>query len=218
MSEQITANKAGTGNLYVIAAPSGAGKTSLVKALLGDSKDIEVAVSYTTRPKREGEVDGLDYYFIDKNSFLDMVNKDQFLEYAQVFDNYYGTSREKVEQRLIKGKDIILEIDWQGARQVRKAFPPSSEQQCIGIFILPPSRPALEERLNARGQDSKEVIARRMQGAVEEISHFEEFDYLLVNDVFEEALADLKAILRVNQLVFGLQSKRIGGLITDLLA
>ena len=218
MPEQISANKAATGNLYVIAAPSGAGKTSLVKALLSDTTDIEVAVSYTTRPKREGEVEGVDYYYIDKNNFLDMVNKDQFLEYAQVFDNFYGTSREKVEQRLKKGKDIILEIDWQGARQVSNAFPPPSKQQCIGIFILPPSRSALDERLHARGQDSEEVIARRMQGAVEEISHFDEFDYLVVNDVFEEALSDLKAILRANQLVFGLQSKRIGGLITDLLA
>jgi len=218
MSEQTSINQANSGNLYVIAAPSGAGKTSLVKAILNDNNDIEAAVSYTTREKRAGEVEGVDYYFIDKGRFQDRVKSGEFLEYAQVFDNFYGTSREKVALRLKEGKDIILEIDWQGARQIKNAFPPASEQQCISIFVLPPSKSALEARLQSRGQDSNEIIARRMQSAVSEISHYDEFDYLVVNDVFEDALVDLQMIIRVKRLALRPQSARNAGLITELLA
>lgn len=202
-----------SGQLFVIAAPSGAGKTSLVKALVDSMEDVEVSVSYTTRPKRQGEVDGVHYHFIDKPTFLAMVDNAEFLEHAEVFDNFYGTSEKKIAEQLKSGAHVILEIDWQGAEQVRKSFPESS-----GIFILPPSRSALEKRLQSRGQDSDEVISRRMRDAVNEISHYAEFDYLIVNDVFEQALSDLKAVINAKQLAFGPQSRKFSGLIADLLA
>jgi len=201
------------GTLYIISAPSGAGKTSLVHALLERDNKVMVSVSHTTRAMREGEVDGTHYNFINVETFNEMVEKGVFLEHAQVFDNFYGTSREWVEARLAEGSDVILEIDWQGARLAREAFGDST-----GIFILPPSRQALEERLKGRGQDSDEIIARRMQDAVSEIEHYEEFDYLLVNDDFETALNELSAIFVAGRLKRELKQPEIANMIADLLA
>ena len=159
------------GTLYIVSAPSGAGKTSLVKALLERLRGVEVSVSHTTRAPRPGERDSVDYHFIDKVAFESLVQAGEFLEYAQVFDNYYGTSKASVFERLDAGLDVILEIDWQGARQVARAAP-----QAVKVFILPPSRDALRERLTARGQDSDTVIERRMRDAVIEMSHYQEYD------------------------------------------
>lgn len=179
-----------TRHLYVISAPSGAGKTSLVKALLAARANLAVSVSHTTRRQRPTEVDGRDYHFIDVARFEQMVAAGAFLEHARVFDNCYGTGRAQLEAQLAAGRDVVLEIDWQGARQVRAALP-----GCISIFILPPSRAALEQRLRGRGTDSPEVIARRLADAVADMSHWSEFDYVVVNDRFEQAVADLSAIL-----------------------
>ena len=201
------------GTLYIFAAPSGAGKTSLVKALVETVDTIEVSVSHTTRVPRPGEVDGINYHFIDVATFQAMVAKGDFLEYAQVFDNFYGTARAKIEQRLTAGVDVILEIDWQGARQVRTQFPDS-----IGVFILPPSRQALEERLRGRGQDAEEVIARRMRDAVSEMSHYAEFDYLVINDDFQTALAELAAIVTARRLRTEIQASRHKPILQTLLA
>jgi len=201
------------GTLYIFAAPSGAGKTSLVKALLDKSDGIEVSVSHTTRAPREGEVDGVNYHFTDVTAFNVMVNEGAFLEHAQVFDNFYGTARANIEERLASGVDVILEIDWQGARQVRQQFPDS-----LGVFILPPSRQALEDRLRGRGQDGDEVIARRMENAESEMSHYAEFDYLVINDDFETALEELKAIITANRLRSPLQASRNGEMLNELLA
>lgn len=201
------------GTLYIFAAPSGAGKTSLVKALLDKSDGIEVSVSHTTRAPREGEVDGVNYHFTDIAAFNVMVNEGAFLEHAQVFDNLYGTARANIEDRLAAGVDVILEIDWQGARQVRQQFPDS-----LGVFILPPSRRALEDRLRGRGQDADEVIARRMRDAESEMSHYAEFDYLVINDDFETALEELKAIITANRLRSPLQASRYGEMLNELLA
>ena len=201
------------GTLYIFAAPSGAGKTSLVKALLDKSDGIEVSVSHTTRAPREGEVDGVNYHFTDITAFNAMVNEGAFLEHAQVFDNLYGTARANIEDRLAAGVDVILEIDWQGARQVRQQFPDS-----LGVFILPPSRRALEDRLRGRGQDGDEVIARRMRDAESEMSHYAEFDYLVINDDFETALEELKAIITANRLRSPLQASRYGEMLNELLA
>ena len=201
------------GTLYIFAAPSGAGKTSLVKALVETVATIEVSVSHTTRVPRPGEVDGINYHFIDVAVFQAMVAKGDFLEHAQVFDNFYGTARAKIEQRLAAGVDVILEIDWQGARQVRTQFPDS-----IGVFILPPSRQALEERLRGRGQDAEEVIARRMRDAVSEMSHYAEFDYLVINDDFQTALAELAAIVTARRLRTEIQASRHKPILQTLLA
>jgi guanylate kinase len=201
------------GSLYIFAAPSGAGKTSLVKALVETTADIEVSVSHTTRAPRPGEVDGVNYHFTDVAAFQAMVAQGAFLEHARVFDNYYGTARANIEQRLAAGVDVILEIDWQGARQVREQFPGS-----IGIFILPPSRQALEERLRGRGQDEDEVIARRMRDAESEISHYGEFDYLVINDDFATALAELAAIVTAQRLRTRLQASRHQQMLQELLA
>lgn len=176
--------------LWVISAPSGAGKTSLVKALLAARPGLVVSVSHTTRRQRPNEVDGRDYFFVDIPRFEQMAAAGAFLEHARVFDNCYGTGRAQVEQRLAAGQDVILEIDWQGARQVRAAMP-----GCTTIFILPPSREALEQRLKGRGTDSPEVITRRLADAVTDMSHWREFDYVVVNDRFEQAVAELAAIL-----------------------
>jgi guanylate kinase len=201
------------GSLYIFAAPSGAGKTSLVKALVETTADIEVSVSHTTRAPRPGEVDGVNYHFTDVAAFQAMVAQGAFLEHAQVFDNYYGTARANIEQRLAAGVDVILEIDWQGARQVREQFPDS-----IGIFILPPSRQALEERLRGRGQDGDEVIARRMRDAESEISHYGEFDYLVINDDFATALVELAAIVTAQRLRTRVQAGRHQQMLQALLA
>jgi len=176
--------------LWVISAPSGAGKTSLVKALLAARANLAVSVSHTTRRQRPNEVEGRDYHFVDIPRFEQMVAAGAFLEHARVFDNYYGTGRAQLEARLAAGQDVLLEIDWQGARQVRAALP-----SCTTIFILPPSRGALEQRLKGRGTDSPEVIARRLADAVADMSHWHEFDYVVVNDRFDQAVAELLAIL-----------------------
>lgn len=201
------------GTLYIFAAPSGAGKTSLVKALVDTSDNIEVSVSHTTRAPRPGEVDGVNYHFTDTDVFQAMAAKGDFLEHAQVFDNFYGTARANIEQRLAAGVDVILEIDWQGARQVREQFP-----DCIGVFILPPSRQALEERLRRRGQDGNEVIARRMRDAESEMSHYGEFDYLVINDDFDTALEELAAIVTARRLRTAVQASRHEQILKALLA
>lgn len=200
------------GTLYVISAPSGAGKSSLVNALIEKTSGIGVSVSHTTRAKRDGEQDGVAYHFIEKELFVSMVKENAFLEHAQVFDNYYGTAVANIEENLKQGEDVILEIDWQGAEQVRKLIPTS-----VNIFILPPSLRALEERLRGRGQDSDEIIARRMRDAKSETSHFSEYDYLVVNDDFEDALAELKSIVLARRCRFGAQSERLSALLKELL-
>jgi guanylate kinase len=206
--------KDGAGTLYVVSAPSGAGKTSLVRALLESMGDqLALSVSHTTRAPRPGEVDGRDYHFVSMETFRHMIDNGAFLEHARVFDNYYGTARSGIEAQLAHGRDVILEIDWQGARQVRRALPES-----VGIFILPPSREALQERLRARGQDDEVVIARRMQDAVNEMSHYAEYDYLIVNDEFRTAHGDLVAIIRCRQLHLAGQQRRHAALLTSLLA
>lgn len=200
------------GTLYIISAPSGAGKTSLVRELVSSNEHIVVSVSHTTRAMRPGEQDGVDYHFVAKDAFLEMVDSSAFLEHASVFDNYYGTSQQHVEQQLQNGHDVILEIDWQGARQVRKLFPES-----LSVFILPPSLQALKQRLNSRGQDSEETIERRMNDAVNEMSHYAEFDYLLVNDDFDAALQQLRCIFSANRLRQLHQQRVLEKLLIDLL-
>lgn len=178
------------GKLFILAAPSGGGKTSLAQALIESSPSIVRSVSHTTRPPRPGERDGVDYYFVTPEEFERMAAAGEFLEHATVFGNRYGTSRRAVEARLAAGQNVLLTIDWQGARTIKRQLP-----QARSIFILPPSRVALEERLRARGQDSEEVIAARMRAALSEISHYNEFDVVVVNDDFPAALEDLKAVI-----------------------
>lgn len=180
------------GELLIVSAPSGAGKTSLVRALAGFSDgQIVISVSHTTRPKREEEEDGVSYHYVSEETFRDMATNGEFLEYATVFDYRYGTSRTWVEEQQQQGKNVVLEIDWQGAEQVKKFFP-----RCVTIFILPPSYETLEQRLRGRGNDDEQTIARRMQDALNEISHYREYDYVVVNDIFDEALGHLLAIVR----------------------
>jgi guanylate kinase len=181
---------AGRGRLFVIAAPSGAGKTSLVHALMERVPTLRFSISYTTRPQRPSEVHGRDYFFVPRDEFERMVEAGEFLEHALVFDNYYGTSRRQVEDALAAGQNLILEIDWQGARQVRAGMPAA-----VGVFILPPSRAELERRLRGRGTDSEEVIQRRLRDAASDMTHWQEFDFVVVNDDFERALAELQAIV-----------------------
>lgn len=179
-----------TGQLYVISAPSGAGKTSLVQALLAARSELAVSVSHTTRTPRPHELDGRDYHFVSAMEFQRLAASGEFLEHAQVFDNYYGTGREQVRTRLAAGRSVLLEIDWQGARQVRQSVP-----ECVSIFILPPSRAVLEERLRARRTDSEAVIARRLADAAADMSHCQEFDYTVLNDRFEQSVADLLTVI-----------------------
>jgi guanylate kinase len=176
--------------LFVIAAPSGAGKTTLVKSLLERNPGLEFSVSYTTREQRKTEIDGRDYFFVDEERFLQLKEEDELLESALVFGNYYGTGRTQVQQHLARGKHVILEIDWQGARQVRESMP-----DCISIFILPPTRPELERRLRTRGTDSDEVIARRLQEARGDMTHWDEFNFVIINDNVDIAVGELEAIL-----------------------
>ena len=178
------------GRLFVIAAPSGAGKTSLVRALMEREPALRFSISYTTRPQRPTELHGRDYFFVRPDEFERMAAAGEFLEHARVFDNRYGTARRQVEESLAAGQDLILEIDWQGARQVRAALP-----ECISVFILPPSPGELERRLRGRGTDAEEVIARRLRDAASDMTHWSEFDYVVVNDDFDRALADLHAIV-----------------------
>ena len=177
-------------HLYVISAPSGAGKTSLVRALLEARARLVVSVSHTTRARRVGEVEGESYYFVTVERFEALIKEGAFLEYARVFDNYYGTGRAQVEERLQHGRDVVLEIDWQGAQQVRRARP-----SCISIFVLPPSRQVLEQRLRNRATDSEAVIQRRLADAATDMSHCPEFDYAIINDSFDQALSELGSIL-----------------------
>ncbi len=201
------------GTLYIISAPSGAGKTTLVKKLIAKTNDLIVSVSHTTRQSREGEIHGKDYFFVDVETFQTMQNENAFLECAQVFDNFYGTAQQTVEDNLAQGKDVLLEIDWQGAQQVRHLLPDS-----VSIFILPPSIETLRQRLEGRGKDDVEIINRRMKDAVTEMSHYPEFDYLIVNDDFSEALKALKSIVLTNRLKQSWQSQHLQSLLTNLLA
>ena len=210
MAEQ---NGSRTGStLFVVSAPSGAGKTSLVKELLAHDDGLAVSVSHTTRAMRPGERDGIDYHFVDIATFQSMVEAGQFLEYAQVFDNFYGTAQASVESTLAQGLDVVLEIDWQGARQVRERIPAA-----VSVFILPPSRQALAQRLRGRGQDSDEIIARRMRDARSETEHYAEYDYLLVNDDFASALAQLRAVVTAERLRLANQRLRQRSLLAELL-
>jgi guanylate kinase len=178
------------GHLFLVTAPSGAGKTSLVRALLKDHPNLKFSISYTTRKQRPNEIHAHDYHFVDKAEFERMVAAGEFLEHAQVFDNYYGTSRKTVEAEMAAGRDVLLEIDWQGAAQVRKLMP-----EAVSVFILPPSREELERRLRTRGTDDDAVIARRLQDAVGDMSHWCDFDYVVVNDAFDHALSELAAVV-----------------------
>ena len=177
-------------NLFIIAAPSGCGKTTLVDALLKNSEDLYLSVTHTTRKPRVGEVDGVNYHFISKTDFKKMIVNTEFVEHAEVFGNLYGSSREKIQENLNKNIDVILEIDWQGARQVKANMP-----NAISIFILPPSKKSLLERLKGRGQDDDETIKNRMSDAENQMKHYNEFDYLVINDDFDEALSNLKTII-----------------------
>ncbi len=179
-----------SGRLYVVAAPSGAGKTSLVKALMEREPRMRFSVSYTTRQPRANEIDGRDYHFVTQARFQEMIARNEFLEHARVFDNYYGTGLAAVQSALTEGQLLLLEIDWQGARQVRARLPSAHS-----VFILPPTRSALEERLKGRSTDSPAVIERRLQDAAEDITHFREFDYVVINDQFEQALCELQEIV-----------------------
>lgn len=199
------------GNVYVVTAPSGAGKTTLVRALLAADQQVQLSISYTTRPPRTGEVDGKDYHFTSREDFEKMISACALLEHAEVFGNYYGTSHSWIESMLVQGQDILLEIDWQGAQQVRRLLP-----EAIGIFILPPSLRALEDRLRGRGKDSEEVILRRLAAAREEISHVDEFDYVIINDQFDEAMRDLVAVIRAERLKLGRQSDMHQGMIAAM--
>jgi guanylate kinase len=202
------------GTLYIVSAPSGAGKTSLVRALLESSGgDLVLSVSHTTRPPRPGEVDGREYHFVTEETFRRMIDDGAFLEHARVFDHFYGTAHKGIEVQLTQDRDVILEIDWQGARQVRRALPES-----VGIFILPPSREALEERLRARRQDDDAVISRRMRDAVDEMSHYGEYDFLVVNDQFQAARDELASIVRCRRLRLASQQPRQAALLVALLA
>lgn len=200
------------GTLFIISAPSGAGKTTLVSALLEKTPDLEVSVSHTTRPRRSKEANGENYFFVDEATFEQMMEENAFLESARVFGNYYGTSREWVEQKLASGTDVILEIDWQGAELVRKSFPKS-----VSIFIIPPSIATLKERLNRRNQDQPEVIARRVAEAKLEISHYQTFEYLVVNRHFPTALSNLSSIIQAERLRINRQQVEQAALLRGLL-
>lgn len=201
------------GTLYTVSAPSGAGKTSLVKALVDSLSGIQVSVSHTTRACRPGEQDGVNYHFVSQDAFMAMLDQTAFLEHAKVFDNFYGTSKVWVEETLNKGIDVILEIDWQGAEQVRKQLPDT-----VGIFILPPSEATLRERLTQRGQDDDSIIERRMRDARNEIAHYVESDYLIINDVFDVALSEFRSIITAGRLSLAKQQARHQQLLTGLLS
>jgi len=201
------------GTLYIVSAPSGAGKTSLMTALVANADDIRVSVSYTTRPMRSGEKEGVNYNFTDVATFEKMIADDVFLEHANVFGNYYGTSKTWVEQELARGVDVILEIDWQGGEQVRSKMP-----DAVGVFILPPSRQELEKRLRGRGQDADDVIARRLSEAVTEMREYIHYDYVVVNDDFDIALGDIQAIVRARRQRRAAQDIRQADAIAGLLA
>ena len=201
-----------TGNLFIVAAPSGAGKTTLVHLLLENDPQIGVSISHTTRLPRPGEEDGREYHFIDVPAFLEKIARNEFLEWAEVHGNYYGTSKRWIETEMASDRDVLLEIDWQGAHQVRKVFP-----QAIGIFVLPPSMAILQARLSGRGTDPEEVIARRIAAARDEMRHVDEFDYVIINDGLQQAAGDLQAIVRAARLRYANQRQRHVSLFASLL-
>lgn len=201
-----------SGHLYIVSAPSGAGKTTLVRMLLEEDAGIRLSISYTTRAPRPGEVDGREYNFVDRDTFRGMVARDEFVEWAEVHGNCYGTSRPWIAREMAAGRDVLLEIDWQGAAQVRALFP-----QAIGIFVLPPSMAALTQRLTGRGTDSAEVIARRLAAAEAEMRHVGEFDYVIINDTLPAALADLLAVVRASRLRLDSQRARHAELFRSLI-
>jgi len=201
------------GTLYTVSAPSGAGKTSLVSALIESTPSVAVSVSHTTRRMRPSEVDGVNYHFVSQEGFMSMLNDNAFLEHANVYGNFYGTSKDALNETLASGQDVILEIDWQGAQQVRRLLPDT-----IAIFILPPSRETLRARLTDRGQDDSSVIDARMEAARKEISHYVESDFLVINDVFDTALNELKAIIDSQRLTLNQQQVRYQALLTSLLS
>ena len=200
-----------SGNLFIISAPSGAGKTSLVHALLNINPQIELSVSYTTRGPRPGEQDGKDYHFVSRETFLEMAKRGEFLESAEVYGNLYGTSQTWISREIAKGRDLLLEIDWQGAAQVRRIFPDS-----ISIFILPPSIAALEQRLKGRGKDNDAVIAKRMAAVREDVAHIAEFNYVIINDNLDDALRELNAVVLSARLRCAMQLSRYQNLINQL--
>ena len=202
-----------SGLLFVVSAASGTGKTSLVKALLERVNNLHVSVSHTTRGQRPGELDGVHYHFTQKQDFIDLVEQGGFIEYAEVFGNYYGTAQATVKEQLAKGHDVLLEIDWQGAQQVRNLFPESKQ-----IFILPPSQFDLRERLSNRGTDAVDVIEHRLGCAVEDMQQYVNFDYLIINDDFNKALHDLEAVIIANRLVTAQQAQRHQALIEKLIS
>lgn len=199
------------GNLFIVAAPSGAGKTTLVSLLLENDPQIRVSISHTTRAPRPGEENGREYHFIDVPAFLDKVQSGEFLEWAEVHGNYYGTSKKWIESEMSSGRDVLLEIDWQGAQQVRKSFP-----KAIGIFVLPPSMDVLKTRLSGRGTDSAEVIARRIAAAHDEMRHVDEFDYVIINDDLQQASGDLQSIVTASRLHYANQRQRHASLFASL--
>ncbi|MDX1589561.1 MAG: guanylate kinase [Oleiphilaceae bacterium] len=201
------------GTLYVLSAPSGAGKTSLVAAILEQDPQLCVSISHTTRAMRPGEEDGVNYHFVPVDTFQRMIGEGRFLEHARVFDNFYGTSGDWVDQQLAEGRDVILEIDWQGAQQVRRLRP-----DCVSIFIAPPSLTALRERLGNRGQDAPEVIERRLREAADECGHYPEYDYLVINDDFDQARQQLLAIVTSERLRISAQQQRHESLLRALLS
>lgn len=201
------------GTLYTVSAPSGAGKTSLVKALIDNTDNVRVSVSHTTRLMRPGEEDGVNYHFVDRDLFTNMVKDNAFLEHAEVFGNLYGTSTQWVKDTLDSGTDVILEIDWQGAQQVRRLIP-----ETVGVFILPPSREELTRRLTGRGQDDNSIIDARMQEAISEMSHYVEANFVIINDDFDVALRDFQAVLLGTRLTLENQQQRHGQLLASLLS
>jgi guanylate kinase len=200
------------GHLYIVTAPSGAGKTTLVRLLLENDPGIRLSISYTTRGPRNGEVEGREYHFVSVPDFLSKTESGDFLEWAEVHGNYYGTSKSWIEAEMAAGRDVLVEIDWQGAQQVRKLFPAA-----IGVFVLPPSLDELQRRLSGRGTDSAQTIARRMAAARDEMRHVAEFDYVIVNDDLQQALADLLSVVRASRLRYSAQCQRNPVLFTTLL-
>ena len=201
------------GTLFIVSAPSGAGKTSLVKALIASLDNVVVSVSHTTRPSRPGEVDGVNYHFVDEETFLKLRSEDGFFEWAEVFGNLYGTAKAGIDDQLARGIDVILEIDWQGARQIR-----AQRDDAVSLFILPPSTATLRQRLTTRGQDNDEVIEKRMLAAKAELAHYNEADFLILNDAFERALEDLQSVVRACRLKQEKQSKNLHNTLSDLLS
>lgn len=201
------------GTLYIVSAPSGAGKTTLVRRVVETLEDVAVSVSHTTRPMREGEIDGVDYHFVSESQFAAMAENGEFLESARVFGNYYGTSQQSIQEQLLNGVDVILEIDWQGARQIRRLM-----RDCKSIFILPPSTEVLRQRLTGRGKDSDEVIEKRMHEAVSEMSHYSEFDYIVINDELDAASRNLTAIFISQRQSLDYQQKKHADLLAGLLS